>query len=338
MHTHSSHSRLNAFGLRLYLRSTCFSVVFSLLQERAFTNPGFTFSGFATFVQYLTYALCARSETILSRGSASSPPDSNWAFSGPRLHQYILVATTGMIGLFANNAALVYIDYITKIICKSAKVLPVFIFSTLIQGRTYTASFILAVLLFASGLVAFLSGESALPLARPVFNSTGVAFILISLLADSLHCNLEERFFFKTSPKPVDSSEILEVTSLMASVTLLVVTAATGELQLAFSYVSLHPHVLISLILSSASGFLSASLALTLIRHFGSGNCEIAKSLRKIFQVMGSVVVFGKTLRPRELGGLAVVFLALTWIHRMYSRPGKASGEGTAAGRAPAPI
>jgi hypothetical protein len=75
--------------------------------------------------------------------------------------------------MWCNNAALLYIDYITKIVCKSVKVLPVAVLGALVQGRRYSLRFYVAVLLLAAGLVIFLKGESASPDHKAFFHPLG---------------------------------------------------------------------------------------------------------------------------------------------------------------------
>eukprot|EP00951_Prasinocladus_malaysianus_P010561 scaffold77575_cov34-Prasinocladus_malaysianus.AAC.2 len=51
---------------------------------------------------------------------------------------YAAVALAGVSGVYLTNWALQYLAYTVRVVFKSCKVIPVMIFGTLLQGRTYS--------------------------------------------------------------------------------------------------------------------------------------------------------------------------------------------------------
>jgi hypothetical protein len=87
-------------------------------------------------------------------------------------------------------------------------------------------------------------------------------------------------------------------------------------------------------VISAAAGYVAASLALTLIKHFGATNTEVAKSLRKVVQVLTSVLVYSKSVGWHFSGGLILVALSLAWMHRIYKAEGGSGRASTSIGEA----
>ena len=75
-------------------------------------------------------------------------------------------------GMYFTNWALNYLNYATRIMFKSSKVVPTMLVGTLIQGRHYTTAEYLAAGVLVLGIILFTIGDKeAYPCAPPNMNS-----------------------------------------------------------------------------------------------------------------------------------------------------------------------
>eukprot|EP00951_Prasinocladus_malaysianus_P013990 scaffold106381_cov48-Prasinocladus_malaysianus.AAC.1 len=95
-----------------------------------------------------------------------------------------------MAGLYLTNMSLNYLDYATRVIFKSSKVIPVMIFGMVVQGRKYSWQQYCAGILLVMGISSFTMGDKAM---HPTFSPIGVGLISLALVCDALTSNLEEK-------------------------------------------------------------------------------------------------------------------------------------------------
>lgn len=94
---------------------------------------------------------------------------------------YALVALTTCGGVYFTNWALNFLNYTTRVVAKSCKVLPVMAFRVLIQRKPHSLWEYLAALLLATGISAFLLGDKQ---TYPNFNATGLFLICLGVVGE----------------------------------------------------------------------------------------------------------------------------------------------------------
>jgi len=246
-----------------------------------------------------------------------------------------MVSVLTMSGLYLTNMSLNYLDYATRVVFKSSKVVPTMAFGFVVQGRRYSWQQYAAGLLLVAGISSFTLGDRAL---SPRFSFAGVALISAALVCDSLTGNLEERLFFR-KPSPSTQAEVILYTSAFSCAGAAAVLVATGELLPAARHSLAHAETLPLISLSSCLGYLSVTFILSLIQHFDATRTEIVKSLRKVLQVVVSFVLFAKPVNARILGGGAAVALALYWFQASSrAGPPPSRPEAGPAEHLPAPV
>lgn len=90
---------------------------FSYLQEKVFRVEGFKFHGFMTFLTSVTYTVCGIVELFVTGDLKRKAP---W-------FDYFLLSIFTLGGMYCTNWSLSYLNYTTRIIFKSSKVIPVMI-------------------------------------------------------------------------------------------------------------------------------------------------------------------------------------------------------------------
>ncbi|GAX81280.1 hypothetical protein CEUSTIGMA_g8712.t1 [Chlamydomonas eustigma] len=282
------------------------AIGFSALQEWVFKIPGFSYGGWMTFITYLTYAVCGWVETAVTRNTQRHG----------QLRDYALVSVLAMGGAYFTNWALEYLNYTTRIVFKSCRVLPVMGFRTLVVGQRYTTQQYFAGVFLVCGMALFTMGDAE---GLPTFSGAGVALISLALICDALTANLEERQFFRI-PQPCSHAEVMLFLSTFAAAESFVVLVVSGEIWDAVQHSMRHTETVPSICAFSVLGYVTVCLILLIIKNFGATNAEIVKSLRKVFQVAVSFTLFPKAFSIKYvLGGLLVVG-SLFWLQRAGKR------------------
>jgi len=275
------------------------AVGFSTMQEQVFRIPGFKFGGWMTVITYVTYVLCASFERFLIGDQKLRST----------YKHYASVSLVALAGLYLTNMSLNYLDYATRVIFKSSKVIPTMLAGVVILRRQYSWQQYCAGVLLVAGISLFTLGDKDM---SPKFSTIGVGLISIALICDGATGNMEEKLFFRKQD-PCTEAEVILYTSLFALMGGLIVVVATGELLPAashsFNYIETVPYIC----LSSCLGYMSVSFILNLIKFFDATTAEIVKSLRKVLQVVMSFIVYSKPVNEKILAGGFLVAAALFW-------------------------
>lgn len=173
---------------------------------------------------------------------------------------------------------------------QSCRVMPVMAFRTLVVGQRYSVSQYAAGATLVAGITLFSIGDAE---GTPNFHWAGIALISLALVCDAMTANLEERWFFRIRT-PASHSEVMLYLSCFAAVYSGVVLVASGEVWDAVAHSMIHTSTVPMICAFSVLGYITVCLILTIIKNFGATNAEIVKSLRKVFQIAVSFMLFPK--------------------------------------------
>jgi len=269
------------------------AVGFAALQEGVFRVPGFKFSGWMTFITALTMAICGHLELALIRRSRIGT-----------LLQYAKLSVLTVTGMYFTNWSLTYLNYPTRVLFKSSKLLPTMVVGTLMQGRFYSCLEYLAAGGLVAGIALFTLGDAEL---LPSFHPAGIGLILIGMAADAATSNYEEKAFFRVA-QPASQAEVMAYSSMFGTVWALILLLPTNELSAAVAHSQEQPRVTPLLVLSAVCGYVSVSFVLLLIKIYGATVTEMVKSSRKVLTVVLSFVLYPKPLSWKyAVGGVAVL-------------------------------
>ena len=190
---------------------------FTAVQEGVFRTADFKYSGMVTLCTSSIYCISAGLERV--RNGEGLTRKGSW-------RDYIILALMTSTGMYMTNAALMYLNYTTRIVAKSSKVIPTMILGTVMQGRRYNVDEYSAAGLLVLGIILFTMGDVE---SLPSFNPKGVVLIMIALCLDSAAGNFEERRFFNV-PNPVSHAEVVYHANLIGMCFTVMTMFASGEL------------------------------------------------------------------------------------------------------------
>ena len=303
---------------------------FTATQESVFASAGpggFRHGGAVTLVTTLVYGILA----FLERVKANE----HFTRKGAWRDYFVLAALTSS-GMYATNAALRYLNYTTRIVAKSSKVIPTMIIGTVFQGRRYGANEYVAASMLVVGIALFTMGDVD---ARPSFDPQGVALIVAALFLDSFAANFEERRLFDV-PDPSSHAEVVFHANAVGAAFTICAMAVTGELSQALQSLGIGSSsedasttgsfaaALPATLMSAAFGYVSVSFILLLIRHFGASNAEIVKSTRKLVSIAASLLLYPKPMGWKYAGGTASTVCGLYYLYVLKRRKLNAAAPG----------
>ena len=255
-----------------------------------------------TFITYVTFAFCGLVESLLTKSTQRNGS----------LRDYAMVSLLAMGGAYFTNWALTYLNYTTRIVFKSCRVLPVMGFRTLVVGQRYTWQQYGAGLLLVIGIALFSMGDAE---GLPNFSWAGIALISMALVCDALTANLEERQFFRIK-QPCTHAEVMLYLSTFAMAESFIILVGSGEIWEAIEHSQRHVQTVPCICAFSVLGYVTVSLILLIIKSYGATSAEIVKSLRKVCQVAVSFMLFPKVLSVKYVSGGLLVTLALYLLQR----------------------
>lgn len=264
-----------------------------------------------TFITYVTYASCGLAETLITRSTQRNGS----------LRDYAIVSLLAMGGAYFTNWALTYLNYTTRIVFKSCRVLPVMGFRTIVVGQKYTLQQYGAGLILVIGIALFSMGDAE---GLPNFSWSGIALISMALVCDALTANLEERQFFRIK-QPCNHAEVMLYLSTFAMAESFIVLVGSGEIWEAVAHSQRHMMTVPCICAFSVLGYVTVSLILLIIKNYGATSAEIVKSLRKVCQVAVSFMLFPKVISVKYVCGGLLVTLALYLLQITGAKKGPAS-------------
>lgn len=319
--------RICGFTLRprLLIIAGCVLVLHTsvtVIEEEMFSFPGFRMG---LFLSCATYALMTvlLAAALAAREAAAGRAPLQLAVSEYRRLAGARSAHRGLAFVFGAYTAsttlakvsLAYISIPLQVVVKSGKLLTVMAGGYFITGRTYTMAEYGGALLLVSGIGMFsTAGGNASAAAGHMEEGAavtiGVILLLITLCADALLGNWQERTMHEASISPV---QMVLLQSFFATGLAGVLAVASGELssgvQLVFgmdnrAYFGI-------LFLTYATVLLSGTvLVLILVDEHGPAVAVLVTLVRKLSSMTMSYALYPKPMGMRHVIGAGLVFAA----------------------------
>ncbi|KAL8757452.1 MAG: hypothetical protein Q9184_004202 [Pyrenodesmia sp. 2 TL-2023] len=307
----------------------------AVLQERIFTTPygspfsptKFEYSIFLNTIQSSFAALSGYIYLLTSNRSSTNIPA---IFPSSRiLFPLLLVATTSSLASPFGYASLAHIDYITYILAKSCKLLPVMFLHLTIFRKRYPLHKYLVVFLVTAGVAVFtFHHPSTKKKSSSKDNSLwGLSLLGINLLFDGLTNSTQDHIF--ASFRPYSGPQMMVAQNLLSTllttlyllllpllqthtptlITLLSIPPnSTNELSSALTFIRANPAVAQDLILFAICGAVGQIFIYYTLAHFSSLLLVTVTVTRKMLTMMLSVLWFGHRLSGMQWVGVGLVF------------------------------
>ncbi len=222
-------------------------------------------------------------------------------------HHYLCLSVFSFSGLFLTNTAAKYMDYSTRIVFKSAKIILVMLFSVAVVGKTYALSQWMAAGTLVVGIIFFSLGDSVQELQ---FQSKGLPLTSLAVCIDAFTGSFEEKVFFKRN-NPCSVHDVICHSSFLSSLIGLASLAnSTRHTLSGVRYFEEHPSLLLKVMVSSCFSYISLCLVLLIIAVYGAAQAEVVKCFRRLLTIMISFVAFDKRVSIMHICGFCAILIS----------------------------
>ena len=287
-------------------------------------NPEiFEFSIFLNTVQSTLAALIGYAYLLLSTRGCKTPSIFPTRSIGVPL---TLIAITSSLASPFGYASLKHVGYITFILAKSCKLLPVMALHVSVFRRKYPLYKYVVVALVTSGVAVFTlyHPSSAKKAAKEAKESSmwGLFLLSINLLFDGITNSTQD--YINTTYAPYSGSQMMCANNLLSTLltsTYLILSpfiASTGlgnslsmqggELHSALEFISRHPSVTKDILLFASCGAIGQVFIFYTLANFSSLLLVTITVTRKMLTMLLSVVWFGHSLSAWQWVGVSLVF------------------------------
>lgn len=231
--------------------------------------------------------------------------------SGDKMPQH-LFCTAGFayIGaMVCSLEALQYVNFPTKELGKSCKMIPVMLFGVLFAKKKYGLRDYFCVALITAGIVTFNLAKASDKSKQDKENSAyGLSLLAFSLMLDGVTGSAQERL--KAVCKPT-VHEMMFFMNAWALAILSVAAKVTGQWSEGMAFCSANPSVLGYVLGFSLAAALGQNFIYYTISNFNPLVCTTITTTRKFFTIMSSVLLHGHPITTEQWGGVGMVFTGI---------------------------
>jgi len=216
------------------------------------------------------------------------------------LSQYAFLTTCLLVSSGLSSMSLNYINFPTKVVFRSCKLLPAMLIATIINQRTFSSSDYTCALSISAGLVLFTLADWTL---TPSFNSWGIMLVSLSVIADAILPNFQERLFKSGSSR-------LEVTIFTNFFTLIVMTITTflsGDLVAVLKLTTSSNELACYLVVYTLISYAAISMHMMIVKNYGGVIAVLLGTARKAMSIALSFILFPKAFSWMYVAGAVCV-------------------------------
>jgi len=186
------------------------------------------------------------------------------------------------------NMSLSYINFPTKVVFRSCKLVPTMIIATIVNKRIFASYEYVCALAICAGLVLFALADYTLDPMK--FDATGLALVSGSVVADAILPNAQERLFRQGSSR----LEVTVFSNLFTFLAMGFITLSNGTLFKFAQVMTQHHTIAFYFGVYTVLSYVSISCYMTLVKRFGGVTAVLLTTARKAMTLVLSFLLFPK--------------------------------------------
>lgn len=186
------------------------------------------------------------------------------------------------------NMSLSYINFPTKVVFRSCKLVPTMIIATIVNKRIFASYEYVCALSICAGLVLFALADYTLNPMK--FDATGLALVSGSVVADAILPNAQERLFRQGSSR----LEVTVFSNLFTFLAMGFITLSNGTLFKFAKVMAQDRTIALYFGLYTVLSYISISCYMTLVKRFGGVTAVLLTTARKAMTLVLSFLLFPK--------------------------------------------
>ena len=186
------------------------------------------------------------------------------------------------------NMSLSFINFPTKVVFRSCKLVPTMIIATIVNKRIFASYEYVCALAICAGLVLFAMADYTLDPMK--FDTTGLALVSGSVVADAILPNAQERLFRRGSSR----LEVTVFSNLFTFLAMLFITLSNGTLFKFAEVMTENQTIAFYFGVYTVLSYISISCYMTLVKRFGGVTAVLLTTARKAMTLVLSFLLFPK--------------------------------------------
>jgi adenosine 3'-phospho 5'-phosphosulfate transporter B3 len=231
------------------------------------------------------------------------------------LSAYPLLTGLLMASSSLSNLALNYINFPTKVVFRSCKLIPTMVIASFVHRKVFTSVEYVFALCVSMGLVLFAAADWDL---APSFNPIGLAFVSLSVCADAGLPNAQERLFRMGSSR----LEVTFFTNIFTLIAMTVTTLLSGDLLGLWAFAQTNQTLCLYMSVYTVIAYIAISIHMNVVKRFGGVAAVVLATGRKGMTLILSFVLFPKPFSWFYVAGAVLVLggLLLSSLMKIYSK------------------
>lgn len=241
-------------------------------------------------------------------------------FSDPNLMKYLfLVSITSSLAAPIANTALNHVDFVTYLLAKSCKLIPVLLIHTFYYKKIFPVSKYLIAVMITFGIFLFSYKKSSVPDKNTVLDTSsspiiGLVYLFVSLILDGVTNATQDQMFkmkFNNKAKLSGIHLMISLNFISFLLSLLYSTILTRQFQNAITFICKNPVILQYILCYSLVGSIGQIFIYITLEKFDSIILITINVTRKMFSMLLSLVLFNHKLNRNKVMGIFFVFLGI---------------------------
>jgi adenosine 3'-phospho 5'-phosphosulfate transporter B3 len=213
--------------------------------------------------------------------------EGGWERKAP-LKSYPLLTACLFASSSLSNLSLGYINFPTKVVFRSCKLVPTMIIATVVNKRVFASYEYVCALSICAGLVLFALADYALDPLK--YSPVGLALVSGRVVADAILPNAQERLFAAGSSR----LEVTVYSNLFSLVGMTIITLGNGTLFPFLRLISIDSTLASYFAVYTVLSYVSISCYMTLVKRFGGVAAVVLTTARKAMTLALSFLLFPK--------------------------------------------
>ena len=208
-----------------------------------------------------------------------------------------------------SNMSLNYINFPTKVVFRSCKLVPTMIIATVMNRKIFSSIEYMCAFSVCIGLVFFSVADWKL---APTFNPIGLVMVFLSVCADAILPNAQERLFGMGASRV----EVTFFTNIFTLFAMTAITLASGDLVAIIRHAMVDHQLALYMGVYTLISYIAISTYMRLVKGFGGVAAVYLTTARKAMTLVLSFLLFPKAFSwfyvsgaGLTLGGLMAVSL-----------------------------
>lgn len=224
------------------------------------------------------------------------------------LFKYSYCSFSNIMSSWCQYEALKYVSFPTQVLAKASKIIPVMLMGKVVSKKKYEYYEYVVALLISVGMVAFLMGNDDGKKASNGTTFSGFVILVGYMAFDSFTSNWQGELFTEYKMSSIQMMAGVNLFScLLTSVSLL----QQGVFYTSLIFMSQYSRFLLDCIILSICSACGQLFIYYTISTFGPVAFVIIMTVRQVFAVVLSCIVFQHALAPIAIIGIFIIFSAL---------------------------